>query len=193
MTKEEFLKGLEKELNFLTDFEKKEVLQDQEEFIKEAMSQGKTEQEVLETLGSSKAFAESVRLEHKVKRIQEAPSTWSSVKESLTAVGILFGLMPLSLLIIFGPGLVLLGLLFSWFTVSLTVLVFALFCVPMSFFIFFFGFGVMGFLGVFFVSLGVLLGALASLALLFLLVGFIVELFVYYLNWNISLVKGRLV
>jgi uncharacterized membrane protein len=193
MTKEEFLKELEKELDFLTDLEKREVLQDQEEFIREAMSQGRSEQNVLDSLGSPRAFAEALRLEHKVKKIKEAPDTWSSVKESLTATGVLFGLMPLSLLILFGPGLVILSFMFSWFTLSLTVLFSASFCLLLSFFVFFFGFGVMEFLSVFFLSLGVLLGSLASLALLFSLVRFIVSLFVRFLNWNINLFKGRLV
>ena len=193
MTKDEFLKELEKELNFLTDLEKREVLEDQDEFIREAVSQGRSEEEVVRSLGSAKSFAEAVRLEHKIKRIQDAPDTWSSVKESLTATGVLFGLMPLSLLLLFGPGLVILSFLFSWLTVSLSILIPSSLFFLLSFFVFFFGFGIFEFLGVFFLSLGFLLGSLASLALLFSLVKFVVGLFVRYLKWNISLVKGRLV
>lgn len=192
MTKEEFLKELEKELNFLTDLEKREVLQDQEEFIREAVTNGRSEEEIINSLGTPKSFAEALRLEHKVKRIKDAPDTWSSLKESLTATGVLFGLMPLSLLFIFGPGVVLFSFVFSWFTVSLSVLLAASFCVLASFFVFFIGFGVLEFFGIFFVSLGILLGSLASLALLFALVKSIVNLFVRFLNWNISLLKGGL-
>ena len=193
MTKDEFLKELEKELNFLTDLERREVLEDQDEFIREAISQGRSEEEVIKSLGTPKSFAEAVRLEHRVKRIEDAPDTWSSVRESLTATGVLFGLMPLSLLLLFGPGLVILSFLFSWFTVSVSILIPASLFFFLSFFVFFFGFGVFEFLGVFFLSLGFLLGSLASLALLFSLVKFVVDLFVRYLKWNVGLVKGRLV
>ena len=193
MTKEEFLKELEKELSFLTDLEKREVIQDQEEFIREAMAQGRTEEEVIRSLGTPRAFADALKLENKVKQIQEAPDTWSSVKESLTATGVLFGLMPLSLLFLFGPGFVFLSFLFTWFTLSLSIMIPSSFFVLGSFIIFFFGFGLVEFLGIFFLSLGFLLGSLASIALLFSVVRLLVNLFVRYLNWNISLLKGRLV
>jgi len=192
MTKDEFLKELEKELNFLTDLEKREVIQDQEEFIREAVAEGRSEEEVVNSLGTPKNFAEALRLEHKVKRIKDAPDTWTSLKESLTATGVLFGLMPLSLILIFGPGLVIASFLFSWLTASFSILIAASFCVLASFSVFFFGLGMLEFFGVFFVSLGILLASLASLALLFSLVKFIVNLFVRFLNWNINLLKGGL-
>ena len=162
-------------------------MQDQEEFIREAMSSGRSEEEVISSLG---ALAEALRLEHKVKKIKEAPDTWSSLKESLTATGVLFGLMPLSLLVLFGPGLVFLSFIFSWLIMSLTLLIISCFFVLTSVFSFFIGFGFFEFCGIFFLSLGFLLGSLASLALLFSLVKCIVDLFVRFLNWNIGLLKG---
>lgn len=193
MKKTEFIEELKKELKFLKQDELNEVIADQEEFIRDAMSTGRSEEEVIASLGSPKSFAESIKLEYKMKKIKDAPSTWDSVKESLTATGILFGLMPLAVLLLLVPGLSVFGFLFSWFVTTLVFLLISMFMILGSFLVFLVGMGFTEFFAVLFLSLGFVFASMASLSLLVSLVKFFVNLLVRYINWSLSTLKGKVI
>jgi len=193
MKKEEFLNELKRELNFLNQEDLDEVIADQEEFIRDAMSSGRSEEEVLSSLGTPKSFAESIKLEYQMKKIKDSSSTWDSVKESLTATGVLFGLMPLAVLLILGPGLAVLSFLFSWFVTTLAFLLISLLMILSSFLVFIFGLGFTEFFAIVFLSLGLTFASAASLTLLVTIVRFFVDLLVKYINWSFNTLKGRIV
>lgn len=191
MKKEEFIEELKKELRFLNQEELVEVISDQEEFIRDAMSTGRSEEEVIASLGSPKSFAESIKLEYKMKKIKDSSSTWDSVKESLTATGILFGLMPLAVLLLLVPGVSIFSFLFSWFVTTLVFMMISMFMIMGSFLVFIVGMGFTEFFAVIFLSLGFAFASLASLALLVTLVKFFVNLLVKYINWSLHTLKGK--
>ena len=187
-----FLEELKKELSFLSKEELDEVIADQEEFIRDAMSTGRSEEDVIASLGTPKSFAESIKLEYKMKKIKDSSSTWDSVKESLTATGILFGLMPLAVLLVIGPGLAIVSFLFSWFVTTLVFLLISLFMIMGSLLVFAFGMGFVEFFAVLFLSLGFVFASMASLSLLVSLVKFFVDLLVKYINWSLKTLKGQI-
>ena len=192
MKKAEFIEELKNELSSLNEDELNEVIQDQEEFIRDAMSTGRSEEDVIASLGSPKAFAESIKLEYKVRKIKDSSSTWDSVKESLTATGILFGLMPLAVLLLLGPGLAVVSFLFSWFVTTLVFLLISMFMIMGSFLVFVFGMGLVEFFAILFLSMGFVFASLASLSLLVAIVKFFVELLVKYINWSLKTLKGKM-
>ena len=101
MTKQDFLNRLRSELRGLDETDIDEIISDQEEFIRDAMSAGRSEEEVVSSLGSPKAFADSLKLEYKVNRINNSESTWESYKEIFGSVGILVALAPINLILFF--------------------------------------------------------------------------------------------
>ncbi len=87
------------------------------------MSAGRTEEEVVGSLGSPKSFADALKLEYKVNKINNASSTWESYREVLGSIGILIALAPLNLILLFGPVIAILGFLFSWIVTSGTIVI----------------------------------------------------------------------
>lgn len=191
MTKEEFLRELEKELKGIDEKDVKEILADQEEFVRDAMSAGRSEQEVLRSLGSPKALADSLKLEYKVKRIDSAESTWESYKEMLGSWGILLALAPFNFLLLFGPVIAILSFLFSWIVTSATIVFTGAALLIAQFIVgFFAGFNFVQTATLLFGSIGIISLGLIGVAIFIIVSKIFIKLFISYAQWNISLVKN---
>jgi uncharacterized membrane protein len=192
MKKEDFLKQLRTELRGLNPRDIDEIISDQEEFIRDAMSAGRAEEDVIRSLGSPKAFADSVKLEYKVKKIDEAESTWESYKEILGSAGVLIALAPLNFLILFGPIIAILSFLFSWIVSSGVIVITGVSFLVLQFIIgFFMGFGFAQTATLLFFSIGLTFLGLMGVAIFILFSQVFIKVFTAYAKWNISLVKGR--
>lgn len=193
MNKKEFLEKLRYELRVLPQEEVDEIIRDQEEFIGDAMASGRSEQEIIAAFKSPKNFADSLKLEHKVGRINNSSSVWGSYKEIIGTTGMLVALTPINLLLLFIIIIPLLSFLLSWLSTSLVFLVFSGFGLLFPFFApLFFGFSLMQSTTIFFFILGFFFLGLAGLAALYLFSKLFIKLFIVYANWNIDLVKGRI-
>lgn len=192
MNKEDFLQELRVQLKGLEQKDIDDIINDQEEFIRDAMSAGRTEAEVLRSLGSPRAFADSLKLEYKVKKIDQAGGTWESYKEILGSSGILLALAPLNFIILFGPVIAVLSFLFSWIVTSVTIVFTGSALLVAQFFVgFFIGFNFFQTATLLFASIGVLSFGLIGVALFILMSQVFIKVFVAYAEWNISLIKGR--
>jgi|GEM_PF-1364075 len=192
MTKEEYLKQLKSELTGLDERDIKEVISDQEEFIRDAMSAGRSEQEVLRSLGSPKSLADSLKLEFKVKRIDSAEGTWESYKEMLGSWGILLALAPFNFLLLFGPVIAILSFLFSWIVSSATIVFVGAALLIAQFVVgFFAGFNFVQTATLLFGSIGIMSLGLIGVAVFIIVSKVFIKLFVSYAQWNISLVKNK--
>ena len=192
MKKEDFLKQLRIELSGLDPKDIEEIVNDQEEFIRDAMSAGRTEAEVMGSLGSPKAFADSVKLEYKVKRIDQAESTWESYKEILGSAGILLALAPLNFLILFGPVIAIVSFLFTWIVTSGVVVLTGFGLLIGQFVVgYFAGFAFAQTATLLFFSIGFIALGFIGVSIFVMLSQVFIKIFTIYAKWNISLVKER--
>jgi len=190
MTREEYLKQLRTELRGLEERDINDIISDQEEFIRDAMSAGRSEDEVLRSLGSPKSLADSLKLEYKVKRIDASESTWETYKEILGSAGILLALAPLNFIILFGPVVAILSFMFSWIVAS-AVVVFTGAALLIAQFVvgFFAGFNFVQTATLLFGSIGVLSLGLIGVAIFIIISKLFIRIFISYAQWNISLIK----
>lgn len=191
MTKEDFLNELRRELRGLSLVEIDEVIRDQEEFIRDAMSAGRTEAEVVASLGRPKDFADSLKLEYRVKKINEAPNLWSKYSEVIKSFGLLLALAPLNILLLF-PLFVIVSFMFTWAFFSLQFIFYSSIATMVSFLSgIFMGFFSANYAFVVLLCLGSFFLSIASLILLYEVAKAIAKVFVVYVNWNLEVVKGR--
>ncbi len=192
MRKEEFLSELRVELRGLDPKDIEEIIGDQEEFIRDAMSAGRTEEEVVGSLGSPKSFADALKLEYKVNKINNASSTWESYREVLGSIGILIALAPLNLILLFGPVIAILGFLFSWIVTSGTIVIVGSSMLLLQFVLaFVIGFTFIQSLAILFLSIGVIALGLCGIAVFVLFSQLFIKVFTAYAKWNIDLINGR--
>lgn len=192
MKKEEFLNILRNELRGLDPKDIEEIIRDQEEFIRDAMSVGRAEEDVVRSLGPPKSFADSVKLEYKVNKINNASNTWESYKEVLGSVGILVALAPINLILFFGPVIAILGFLFSWIVASGSVifvgaaLLFAQVVIGL-----FASFTFLQMATFFFATVGVIALGFCGVAMFIVFSQLFIRVFTVYIKWNLGLINGR--
>lgn len=192
MTKQEFLNRLRDELKGLDQADVDEIISDQEEFIRDAMSAGRSEEEVVASLGSPKAFSDSLKLEYKVNKINNASNTWESYKEVFGSVGILVALAPINLILFFGPILAILSFLFGWIMGSGAIVIAGIFMIPILFVVSLVSsLGFAPTLAFLFLGIAVTALGLMGVAIFILMSQLFIRVFTVYAKWNIDLVNGR--
>ncbi len=192
MKKEDFLSKLRDELRGLDPVDIEDILRDQEEFIRDAMSAGRTEEDVVRSLGEPKAFADALKLEYKVNRINNSSSTWESYREVLGSIGILIALAPVNIILFFGPVIAVLGFLFSWILTSGGIVIAGASFLLIQFIVaLIVGFTFLQTATLFFASVGVIALGLCGVALFIIFTQLFMKLFTTYIKWNIELINGR--
>ncbi|WP_053217171.1 HAAS signaling domain-containing protein [Virgibacillus senegalensis] len=124
MTKDMFLKEIDKRLKGLSNKEKEEILFDFEEHIDAALLEGRDEREIVEGLGNPAAIARELTAEASLKIAEQE----RSIPNIGRAVMSILGVSLINLLIVLGPVLGLLALYFGLYgaaaALSLSPLIF---------------------------------------------------------------------
>lgn len=183
MNKEQFLHQLDSLLKRLSFEERKDILQDYEEHFAMGLEEGKTEEEIAASLGSPNQIAKELLASYHLEKV-ESSMTAGNIMRAIWAV---IGLGFFNLVIVAGPFFALVGVIVAGWAVGIgfiaspilalvhylvnrgTFSVFELFISIMLC-----GIGLFIAIGMFFVSKTV------------------IHLFVRYLKFNASLVKGGL-
>ncbi len=185
-----FISELKHHLRKLPHEDVEEIINDQQDFIREAMAEGKSEEDILKSFGSAKEMADSLIAENKVQKISSADGFWPLVKAILGSIGAVIILAPINFIILLGPVL-------ACFCVVITMLGLGAG--------FFFG-GLAGVYIYFAKVLTITMGAAAHLTAFFTALGFIGlgtiflfityyitygfgQAFVSYFNWNINFIQ----
>jgi uncharacterized membrane protein len=181
MNKELFLSRLDGALRRLAPNERNDILSDYEEHFSIGLSEGKTEEEISKSLGSPIQIAKEILADYHLEKVEAT----SSSSDFLRATWAVIGLGVLNFIIILGPLVGLIGMLASGWIVGASFLLSPLM-----------------------VAVGSLLDAqffepfsiFISIALcgigLFILIGMywatkgLIHLFIKYLKFNVSIVKG---
>lgn len=196
MTKNDFLNELNNRLEYLPPDEKNDIMLDYQEHFRAGEAEGLTEEDIIKRLGSPHSIAKQYTAEYHLENAKRN-STPSNVGRAIFStialgffnlifilgpflglVGVYIGLWGGAIgLVVGGAGLIRGGLLgsFPWF-LSRSILTPFVSQSPL-------GAGILG-IGLF------ALGLLSSIGL-YHLGHVLIKLIVKYLNWNISLIKGR--
>jgi len=183
LTREQFLTQLNSSLNGISSVERQDILQDYEEHFAIGLEEGKTEQQITESLGSPNQIARELMAMHHLDKVETTVTTGNIVRAVWAVIGLGF----FNIVIVLGPFIGLLGVIFAgWVTGAsfvaspLLVLVNAVINVgTFEFFDLFVSIGLCG--------LGILIGLG-----MFYITKWITRGFIKYLKFNVSLVKGGL-
>lgn len=183
MNKEQFLKQLDSSLKRLSPNERKDILQDYEEHFAVGLEAGKTEEEIAASLGLPNQIAKELLALYHLEKVETAATTGNIMRAAWAAIGLSF----FNLVIVFGPFIALVGVIFAGWTAGMAFVASPLLVLvntvinPGTFE-----------LADLFLSI-----ALCGLGL-FIAIGMffttktVIHLFVRYLKFNASLVKGGL-
>lgn len=180
MTKEQFMKELSELLTKVSEHDRKEILADIEEHFEMATMEGKTEEEICQSLGSPKTIAKDFLLDY---RIQQAENE-KSVKNLSQAVMATVGLSFFNIVFVLGPVIAIAAVYFAFSVVSVVMAL-----APVGWLISII-FNSQDMLLRFFISLTMSgLGIIFSLVLMY--VGkFLYSVILKYAKLNIRLIKG---
>ncbi|UOQ84522.1 DUF1700 domain-containing protein [Gracilibacillus salinarum] len=181
MNKEQFLHALQQSLSKLSEEERNDILHDFKEHFDVGTSEGKTEEEIAQSLGSPGQIAKELMATYYLEKVNSSSSTSNIFKAVWAVIGLGF----FNIVIVLGPFIGLVAVLVSgWasggaFAISPVLYLLNILIEPASFSLFslFFTIGLTG--------LGILL-----LVGMFYATRFITKLFVRYLHYNVNLVKG---
>lgn len=119
MNKNDYLKSLDRLLNSLPQEDKNEILYDYEEHFRIGMENGKTEEEIAQSLGDVKAIARQFKADFSIERANTNASASNIFKAVLATVGLGF----FNLVFVFGPFMGLVGALIGLFGGALGLVV----------------------------------------------------------------------
>ncbi len=193
MNKQTFFNELEQALAPLSKEERDDILRDMEEYFREATERGKTEEEILKSLGSPKTLSETIIAETKIKRIDTASTVSGKISAVFSAFFAIVLLTPFNLFFVLFPVLfATLMLVIGW-----PLLIIFCFSMPIIFilgiiYMFQVGFAFLAVLSIIFFIIG-------WFALIFaLLIGFTQLTLLYFkgisklFQWNIQFIKNRM-
>lgn len=186
MSKMEFLLILKKHLRMLPKDEKKDILQDYEEYFMIGLGEGKTESQLVEVLGSPKQLANELNAIYAIKKVEEK----KSIRNMITALFSIMGLSIMNCMIII-VGLFMLLILTPFllaYIIAVPVMILSpLILIGMGFVK---GFSTIGVAEILESIKGLAIGSfLAFLGYFIGKLSFI--LFIKYLRWNMTIAKGK--
>jgi uncharacterized membrane protein len=192
MKKQQFLAALKTQLSHLPESEVTEILRDQEEYIRDAIAAGRSEEKVVESLGDPKTFAASVSAESKIHRAETSASLKTQVSSTLGAVFAILALAPLNIIFALGPFIALVGIAFGGWGVALgsffvSVVLFFAFLVKGIFI----AAGIWAHFSVLFFILGCFGVSVIGLIVMYKITQMFLKMTISYLKWNLNFIKGR--
>ncbi|WP_339230250.1 DUF1700 domain-containing protein [Oceanobacillus sp. FSL K6-2867] len=181
MNKDQFFSKLNVSLKKLPSQEREDILQDFDEHFTIGLEEGKTEEQIAESLGSPQQIAKDLTAAYHVEKVEETITTANIFRAVWAVIGLGF----FNLVIVLGPFIALAALIVAgWiaagsFIVSPLLVLINTFMYPeiFQFFDLFFSIGLMG-LGLF-IAIGMYFATRA-----------VTSGFIRYLKFNMRVVKG---
>ncbi|GIO27310.1 HAAS signaling domain-containing protein [Ornithinibacillus bavariensis] len=118
MNKGQFIEKLNDALKRLPSSEREDIINDFEEHFEIGLSEGKTEQEIAASLGSPQQIAKEMIVTYRLEQVEETASTGNIFRAVWAVIGLGF----FNLVIVLGPFIALLGILFSGWVIGVTFL-----------------------------------------------------------------------
>ncbi len=117
MTKKEYLKKLEGGLSGIPESDVKDIMADYEEHFSIGESEGRSEQELIESLGEPGTLGKQIKADYRIKKAEKNFSANNIVRAVFATAGLGF----LNLVFVLGPFLGALGMLFGLMAGGITI------------------------------------------------------------------------
>jgi uncharacterized membrane protein len=117
MKKVEFMKTMEQYLSKLEEKDREEVLYDYEEHFQNGLADGKTEADIIRALGDPQMIAKQYIASESIKKAQNHNSFGNIANAVLATIGLGF----FNLIVVLGPFLAVLGILFAFYFSSILI------------------------------------------------------------------------
>ncbi|MFJ8264018.1 HAAS signaling domain-containing protein [Rummeliibacillus sp. NPDC094406] len=181
MTKEQFLKNLNLALEGLSSVERQDILEDYEEHFAIGLEEGKTEEQIASSLGTPHHIAKELLANYHLEKVETTNTTGNIFRAVWAAIGLGF----FNLVIVLGPFIGLLGVVFAGWVAGVSFIVSPLLVLVNT---------VNGTFEIFdlFASIGLCGLGLFIILGMFFVTKWLTKGFVKYLKFNVSLVKGGL-
>lgn len=192
MKKDQFIQILREHLTTLPPDEVNDIVRDQEEFLRDAMAAGRSEEEAVTSLGDPKMFASSLQAESKLKTAEQSAGLRKQVSSTFSAVLAVLALAPLNVIFVFGPFLFACFLIFMGWCLTSGLFI-ASWAVMIGFLttLVFMSVGAWAHLSMFFFTLGSIGATFLSILVMVQITRFFVKGTLGYLRWNIQLIQGQ--
>jgi uncharacterized membrane protein len=192
MNKAEYLNELKNDLQGLPASEVEDILRDQEEFIRDAMAAGRSEEQAIAGLRDPSVFAANITAEMKIQRVQKSDSLPGQMKATVNAVVAILALAPLNLIFVLGPFLALVAVAIAgWAFAVLGVLASAILFVGFFLKLIFISAGFWVQISTFFFALGSIGTSFLELIAMYYITQWLVLGTLTYLKWNLNFVRSR--
>jgi uncharacterized membrane protein len=192
MTRDEFLKALRENLRGLPQNEADDIIRDQDEYIRDATASGRSEEQVVASLGDPRAFASNLSATAHIDRATKSSGVREYTSATFRAVFAVLALAPLNLIFVLGPFLGLVGILVACWGVALALTLGAG-GVMMGFFAkaIFVSVGFMAHLSTFFLIAGIIGLGIIGILIMLKVTELVMRGTIAYLRWNVNFVRGN--
>ncbi|CAM4121308.1 DUF1700 domain-containing protein [Bacillus paramycoides] len=180
MNKEQFLRELSNQLRKLPEEERKDILFDYEEHFQFGVEEGKTESEIIKGLGSPKVIAKELLAMYRFDEMKKDPSTSNVTRAVMAAIG----LSLFNFIIVLGPLIAIISIIFSLWIAGISSVVTPFFVILKVFMGTFLWIDL--FVSITFVGVGLLLCIAAYYS-----TKWFKRLCVRYVIWNFKMIKGE--
>lgn len=192
MGKVDYINDLRRSLKNVPESELSEILADYEEHFANGRSAGKTESEIIAALGPAKTVAQGYLMNTLIKEVNVAPSTIERSGLLMQMMLIFLVLAPFNFLVLVGPFLVLVALLFAGWAIPITIAgvsIAALVTILVTTSLHVIGM-LQGF-SLFFMFLGIIGTSALSAMIMILLSRGMIQLVSSYIRWNYNIIRAR--
>ena len=115
MNKETFLKQLDSSLTKFPQDERQDIIQDYEEYFAIGLEEGKTEEQIAAALGSPSQIAKELIATYHLEKVEKTASAGNIMRAVWAVIGLGF----FNFVIVLGPFIALVGIVFAGWAVSL--------------------------------------------------------------------------
>ncbi|WP_040983728.1 DUF1700 domain-containing protein [Oceanobacillus jeddahense] len=119
MNKLDFLEELRYYLHYLSSQEQEEIIQDFEEHFEMGRAEGKTDEEIVRSLGSPQQIAKELQSTQQVEKVR----TNHSEKNQFRRIGIIIALCFFNLIVVLGPSIGIAGIILAAWVVAFSFVV----------------------------------------------------------------------
>jgi uncharacterized membrane protein len=100
MTKQEFINELRNHLSSLPKSEVDDIIRDQEEFINDAMASGRSEDQIIQGIGSAKSLASSLVAQARIETAEGTTKLWAKARSTWRAFLAYLAVAPFNILMV---------------------------------------------------------------------------------------------
>lgn len=190
MNKSEYLNQLRKEMGGMSFSDIEDIIRDQEEYFRDALSSGRDESQVISSLGDPAQIAKELKAEHQIKVATIEENFLPKTKNIFKAIFALCVLAPFNLIFVFGPFLGLCGVLLALWSVGCAAIIVSLAVAVTAAIAIFMVSPLLG-ITLFFACVGAFGASILYLCAIFFLTSWFLKMTVAFLKWNIQFITNQ--